>query len=287
MSSRAATVSAAAAAIADKRPLLYKATPGNADAFIQIAGERKCPLAISAGNLETLADLVKTAKDKGVTGLVLAFDGQAPARAIRQITIARRAALKKNFRALGYPAMVDASRADAAAESMIASSFAAKYAGIIIVNAVDGANLLPVLTTIQNVYTDPQVPNTVEPKLYEIGNVTEDSPIMFTTNFSLTYFCVAAEVERSKIPAFISVVDSGGLGVLNSYAGDKISAEKVIKTLEAQKALDRVKHRRLIIPGLLPSFRAEIEDASPWKEVLIGPENASGIPAFLKQHSKS
>ena len=83
------------------------------------------------------------------------------------------------------------------------------------------------------------------------------------------------------------MVDSGGLGVLNAYAGDKISAEKVIKTLETQKALDRVKHRRLIIPGLLPSFRAEIEDGSPWKEVLIGPENAAGIPAFLKQHSKS
>jgi acetyl-CoA decarbonylase/synthase complex subunit gamma len=278
---------AAAAAIADKRPLLYKATPANADAFIQTAAQAKCPLAVSADNLETLADLAKNAKDKGVADLVLSFDAQAPARAIRQITIARRAALKKQFRALGFPAMVDASRADAASESMIASSFAAKYASILLVNSASAADLLPVLTTIQNVYTDPQVPNTVEPKLYEIGPVTPESPIMFTTNFSLTYFCVAAEVERSKIPAFISVVDSGGLGVLNAYAGDKISAEKVIKTLESQKALDKVKHRRLIIPGLLPSFRAEIEDASPWKEVLIGPENAAAIPGFLKQHSKS
>ena len=287
MGSRASALGAAAGAIADKRPLLYKATPANADAFFQVALERKCPLAISADSLETLADLAKTAKDKGIADLVLAFDGQFPARAIRQMTIARRAALKKNFRPLGFPAMVEASRADAAAESMIASSFAAKYAAIILVNAVDGANLLPVLTTIQNVYTDPQVPNTVEAKLYAIGSVTEDSPLMFTTNFSLTYFCVAAEVERSKIPAFISVVDSGGLGVLNSYAGDKISPEKVIKTLEAQKALERVKHRRLIIPGLLPSFRAEIEDASPWKTVLIGPESAAGIPAFLKKLGKS
>jgi acetyl-CoA decarbonylase/synthase complex subunit gamma len=278
---------AAAAAIADKRPLLYKATPANADAFIQTAAQAKCPLAISADNLETLADLAKTAKDKGVADLVLAFCGGTPARTIRQITIARRAALKKQFRTLGFPVMVDASRDCAATESMIASSFAAKYASIIMVNSASAADLLPVLTTIQNVYTDPQVPNTVEPKLYEIGPVTPESPIMFTTNFSLTYFCVAAEVERSKIPAFISVVDSGGLGVLNAYAGDKISAEKVIKTLQDQKALDKVKHRRLIIPGLLPSFRAEIEDASPWKEVLIGPENAAGIPAFLKQHSKS
>jgi acetyl-CoA decarbonylase/synthase complex subunit gamma len=121
----------------------------------------------------------------------------------------------------------------------------------------------------------------VEAKLYEIGNVTEDSPVMFTTNFALTYFSVEGEVERSKIPSYICVVDTEGLGVLNAYAGDKISPEKVVKTLGEQMVAEKVKHRKLIIPGLLPSFRAEIEDTSVWKEVLIGPENASGIPLFL------
>jgi len=60
----------------------------------------------------------------------------------------------------------------------------------------------------------------------------------------------------------------------------------VVKTLEAQKVAEKVKHRRLISPGLLPSFRAEIEDTSPWKQVMIGPENASGIPGFLKENWK-
>ena len=92
--------------------------------------------------------------------------------------------------------------------------------------------LLPIMTTVQDVYTDPQVPNTVEPKLYEIGNTNENSPVMFTTNFSLTYFSVAGEVERSKVPAYISVVETEGLGVLNAYAGDKISAEKVVKSIQ-------------------------------------------------------
>lgn len=286
MAKDAATMAAAAAAIADKRPLLYRATPENAEAFIKIAAERKCPLAVAAPTLEALADLAKAAKDKGVADLLLAFDGRAPARAIRQITVARRAALKKGFRALGFPAMVDASVDDPARETVLAASFAAKYAALILVNGLDASELLPVLTTIQNVYTDPQVPNMVEAKLYEIGSTNENSPVLFTTNFSLTYFCVAAEVERSKIPCFISVIDSGGLGVLNAYAGDKISADKVIKTLDAQKVTDRVKHRRLIIPGLLPSFRAEIEESSGWKQVLIGPENASGIPSFLKANWK-
>jgi len=286
MSESAETMNAAVGAIADKKPLIYKAYGENADAFIKIAAEKKCPLAISAETLESLADIAKSAKDKGVEDIILAFDGKDTAKTIRAITQARRAALKKNFRALGFPAMVDASDDNPLKETVLASTFAAKYAGIIIINGLDGAELLPILTTIQNIYTDPQVPNTVDAKLYEIGDTSEDSPVLFTTNFSLTYFCVEAEVERSKIPTYISVIDTEGLGVLNSYAGDKISPEKVVKTIEAQKVAEKVKHTKLIIPGLLPSFRAEIEDTSVWKEVLIGPENASGIPKFFAEKWK-
>ena len=286
MGGDAAVVGAAAAAIADKKPLLYRAAGDNAEAFIQAAADNKCPLAIQADSLEALADLAKTARDKGVEDLVLSFDGKATAVTIRDITRARRAALKKGFRALGYPAMVDVAVDDPLKETVLAATFVAKYAGIIIVNGLDGAELLPVLTAVQNIYTDPQVPNTVDAKLYEIGNVDENSPVMFTTNFSLTYFCVEGEVERSRIPAYIAVVETEGLGVLNAYAGDKLSAEKVIKTLQEEKLAEKVKHRKLIIPGLLPAFRAEIEDGSEWKEVLIGPENASGIPAFLSQNWK-
>jgi len=279
-------MAAAVGAVADHRPLIYKATERNAEAFVKIAADHQCPLAVGAGSLEGLADLTKAAKDGGVEELVLAFDGRNTAQCVRDITSARRAALRKNFRPLGFPAMVDVSCDDATRETVLAGTFVAKYASIIIINGLDGAELLPVLTTVQNIYTDPQVPNTVEAKLYEIGDVTEDSPVLFTTNFSLTYFCVEAEVERSRVPSYISVADTEGLGILNAYAGDKLSPETVVKTLAEQKVADKVKHRKLIIPGLIPSFRAEIEDTSEWKEVLIGPESASGIPAFLAENWK-
>ena len=277
-------MAAAVSAIADKKPLIYKATAENVDALAGIAADRKCPLAVSAGSLEDLADTAKAAKDKGVEDIVLSFGGEDVAQSIRHITVARRAALKKGFRTLGYPAMVDVSDDDSMKETVLAGTFVAKYASILIVNGLDGAELLPVLTTVQNIYTDPQVPNTVEAGLYEVGNVGEDSPVMFTTNFSLTYFCVEGEVERSKVPAYIAVVDTEGLGVLNAFAGDKLSPERVVKALEEQGVAGKVKHRKLIIPGLIPAFRAEIEDSSEWKEVMIGPENASGIPAFLAEN---
>ena len=281
MGSDPAVMAAAAGAIADSKPLIHQATPETAEAMIDVAAKTNCPLAAAADSLEELADITQAAKNAGVADVLLAFDARNLAQSVRDITAARRAALKKNFRALGFPAVVDVACDDPVKETVLAATFVAKYAGIIILNGLDGSELIPILTAVQNIYTDPQVPNTVEAKLYEVGQVTDGSPVMFTTNFALTYFSVEGEVERSKVPCYICVVDTEGLGVLNAYAGDKISPEKVVKTLVDQGAADRVKHHKLIIPGLLPSFRAEIEDTSDWSEVIIGPENATGIPRFL------
>jgi len=270
-------------AVKEGRPLVYKADAANIDAFADLASAAGVPLAVGGASLEETADLTSRAKEKGVEEMVLAFTGDDMGETIRLLTRARRAALKKNFRALGYPAAVEVKSSSPEEESVMAAAYAAKYAGIVICDGCEPWELLPVMTTVQNVYTDPQVPNTVEAKLYEVGPVDENSPVMFTTNFSLTYFSVESEVERSKIPAYISVVDTEGLGVLNAYAGDTISAEKVVKTLKEQGVAEKVKHRKLIIPGLLPIFRAEIEDTSEWKEVIIGPETANRIPAFLNE----
>jgi len=274
-------VKKAADAIGSEKPLLHGADASTIDGFIEIAVSNKLPLAISASNLEELADLSKLAGEKGVGEIVLGFNAEHVGDTIRDLTIVRRAALKKRFRPFGYPCLVKLGADTPESETALASVYAAKYGGIIMIDGLEPWELIPVLTTVQDIYTDPQVPNTVETKLYEIGNVNENSPVLFTTNFSLTYFSVEGEVERSKIPTYISVVDTEGLGVLNSYAGDKISAELVIKTLKEQKVFEKVKHNRLIIPGLLPIFRAEIEDGSEWKEVVIGPETAREIPGFL------
>ncbi len=274
---------AAVNAIKDEKPLIYKAGASNIDEFASIAAEAKTPLAVAGTDLEELAGLTQKTKDKGLEDLVLVFKGDNIGETIRSLTTARRAALKKQHRPFGYPAMVEIVSDSPEAETTYASIFAAKYGGIILINGMEPWELLPIMTTIQDIYTDPQVPNIVEARLYEIGNPDENSPVLFTTNFSLTYYSVEGEVERSKVPTYISVVETEGLGVLNAYAGDKISAEKVVKTLQEQKVADKVKHRKLIIPGLLPIFRAEIEDTSEWKEVIIGPEYSKEIPAFLNK----
>ena len=273
-------------AVKDELPLIYRADASNIDDFAAIAAGAKVPLAVSGSSLEELADLTQKAKDKGVENMVLSFDCDNLGDTIRSLTIARRAALRKQFRPFGYPSIVAVKKDSPEIDVVFSATCAAKYAGIVIVDGVEPWQVLPYLVTVQDVYTDPQVPNTVEAKTYEIGSPDENSPVMFTTNFSLTYFSVEGEVERSKVPAYICAVDTEGLGVLNAYAGDKISAEKVVKALKEQGVAEKVKHRKLIIPGLLPIFRAEIEETSEWKEVIIGPETAREIPGFLSSNWK-
>jgi acetyl-CoA decarbonylase/synthase complex subunit gamma len=284
MGKSAEAMKAAAEACAQWRPLIGKATPETVAAFAAIAAAAKCPLAVGAPSMEELADCTIKARALGVEELVLAFSDKEIGSAgeiVRRLTIARRAAIRKNFRALGYPTLVEISADSPQTETAIAATYVSKYAGIIVIDGSEPWELLPIMTTIDTIYTNPQVPNAVEAKLYEIGNVTRNSPVYFTTNFSLTYFSLAGEVERSKIPSYICVVATEGMGVLNAYAGDKIDAEKVVKTLIEQKVAEKVAHRKLIIPGLLPIFKAEIEDISEWKEVIIGPESASKVPAFI------
>lgn len=281
-----AALKTAAMALKEERPLLYKADASSLDQLIPVAKENNLPLAVSAPGPEKLAELTEKAKKAGLTDLLLDFESPDPDDVLCSLTRSRRAALKKGFRTLGFPAVVNVRGATPQEEGILAATFAAKYAGIVIVTGSEPWELLTILTAIQDIYTDPQVPNMVEAKLYEIGSPDVNSPVLFTTNFSLTYFSVAGEVERSKVPAYISVVDTEGLGVLNAYAGDKISVEKVLKTLAAQEVAGKVSHRKLIIPGYLPIFRAEIEETSEWKEVIIGPENAKEIPAFLNANWK-
>lgn len=268
-------------AIADRRPLIGPATDANWEAMAELAGKHKVPLVVRADTLDSLSALSEKLKEKGVEDLVLDPAGADLIDTITKLTELRRLALEKVFRPLGYPTLVHAT-SDAPDEAAATAAAAiCRYAGIVVTDSTEPSHLLPLLTIRQNIYTDPQVPNAIEAKLYEVGTPGPDAPVLLTTNFALTYFTVAGEVENSRIPTYISVVDTEGLGVLNAYADDKLSAEKVIKAVKEQGVMDKVDHNRLIIPGLVAVMRMEIQEDSGW-EVIVGPEDAAGIPHFLK-----
>jgi len=266
---------------AEARPLIWAAAQENWEAMAGLAAKYKVPLAVRAETLEGLAELTEQIKAKGVEDLILNPVGADLLDSLTKLSRLRRLALEKVFRPLGYPTLVLTDSTSPWEEASEATAYICRYAGIVVMNGSEPWEVLPLLTARQNIYTDPQVPNAIEAKLYEIGEPGPDAPVLFTTNFALTYFTVAGEVENSKVPSYICVADTEGLGVLNAYADDKLTAEKVIKAVQEQGAMEKVNHKKLIIPGLVAVLRMEIEEDSGW-DVVIGPEDAASIPHFLK-----
>ena len=271
----------AASAVAERRPLLHAATPDNWEAMAAVAKELKVPLAVRAGGLEPLAELTPKLQQAGAEDLVLDGTGSSMKESLQNLTHIRRAALNRGFRPLGYPTMVFATSEDSFEQVAQASAYMAKYAGIVVLDGDQPWQLLPVLPVRQNIYTDPQKPVQVEPKLYKVGEPDENSPLMFTTNFSLTYFTVQGEVEASRVPSYILAVDTEGTSVLTAYSGDKLTEKTVADAMKKADVENVVKHRKLIIPGYVAVMSGKLEEATGW-EVLVGPREASMIPKYLQ-----
>jgi acetyl-CoA decarbonylase/synthase complex subunit gamma len=268
--------------LADRRPLVYAADKSNYQQLAQLSAKFKVPLAVKGETLEELSDLTTMIKQAGVGDLVLAPVVRDVRRGLTCLTQLRRLALEKTFRPLGYPVMVFITAQDATQEALEAIIYECKYASIVVMRSKEAWEILPVLTARFNIFTDPQVPNAVEAKVYRVGEAGADSPVLVTTNFALTYFTVEGEVENSKVPAYITAVETGGLGVLNSYADDKLTGETIAKAVKASGILNQVRHKKLIIPGLVAVLKGELEDEAGC-EVVVGPEEAAGIPNFLKK----
>ena len=274
-------VKAGVAACASRAPLIHAATPENVAAMVAIAKENKCPIAARAPDLEALAELTPKIKDAGVEDILLDLTMPDLRSTVETLTIARRAALKKTFRPLGYPPIVFALKDDPYDEVAFASSVMAKYAGVIVTSCAEPWQILPILTVRQNIYTDPQKPIQVESKVYPVRDPGPESPIMFTTNFSLTYYSVEGEVEGSRVPSWILAVDTEGTSVLTAYSGDKLTEKVVAKAMQENKVEETVKHRKLIIPGHVAVLSGKLEEETGW-EILVGPKEASQLPTYLK-----
>ncbi|MHC4395124.1 MAG: acetyl-CoA decarbonylase/synthase complex subunit gamma [Planctomycetota bacterium] len=275
-------LAAAAAQTAEAVPLIASAKPDTAEAVAKIAKENKCPVVATADSVEALAELTEKIKAEGVEDIVLSLEGLSPGDQLHSLAQIRALALKKGFRPLGYPTLSFVTDGDADTQAAAAASLICKYSGIVVVDTAEPYAFLPILTTVMNIFTDPQKPVQVEPKLYTIGEPDENSPLMFTTNFSLTYYTVESDVEASRVPSYILVVDTEGTSVLTAYSGDKLNEKSVANAMAAANVEKLVKHRRLIIPGYVAVMSGKLEEATNW-EVMVGPRECSMLPKYLQE----
>ena len=277
----AGIMAGAASLVKDKRPLIICGDAKALSEFVKIAKENNAPLAITCSNLEDAAAMTDTVRKAGVDEIIINLNKDGLSNKIQDFTFARRAALKKNFRALGYPLLTFTKETEPALELAEAASYILKYAGVVIMKNTDKAIVFPLLVARQDVYQDPQKPVQVEPKIYEIGKVTKNSPVAVTTNFSITYFTGAGEVESSKVPTYIICCDSEGMSVLTAWAAEKFTAESIADMLKKSGIEGIVAHKKVIIPGYVSVLSGKLEEVSGWK-VSVGPKEASGIPNYLR-----
>lgn len=163
-----------------------------------------------------------------------------------------------------------------------ASFYLCKYANMLVFEDFDEALISTLMTLRQNIYTDPQKPLQVESKVYEFNNPDENSLVFLTTNFALTYFAVANEIEGLNKPAYLVVTPSDGMSVLTAWSAEKFTAQIAAKTVNNAKLAEKIKNRQIIIPGLLSHMAGEIKEALPEFEILTGPNEAYLLSDFVK-----
>jgi acetyl-CoA decarbonylase/synthase complex subunit gamma len=275
---------AAAAKLKGKKPLICPAD-ANPEEFVPVAKECGGSLTVKGTDPGKLAELTEKIKAAGLQDLFISPGHVGTAAALEFLTKTRRAAIKKNCRSLGYPVVTVAIDDDPQQAVIDACTYVLKYAGVVVTEAFEPWQMLPILTTRQNIYTDPQKPVQVEPKMYEIGEPHDTSPVLVTTNFSLSYYSVESEVESSRVPARIIAVDTEGTSVLTAWAADKFNAQTITSAIQKSGVEKMVKHKKVVIPGHVAVLSAGIEDESGWS-VLIGPKEASGLVPFLKNDWK-
>ncbi|MCF8078512.1 MAG: acetyl-CoA decarbonylase/synthase complex subunit gamma [Desulfobacterales bacterium] len=284
MSENIDAMKAAVEATAFKRPLIYAATEANADDFGALAKEKGLPLAVKADSVEALVPLTDKLTGMGLKDLVLDPGSREVKQSMEDMVAIRRASLKDLNRSVGFPTITFPCEmaANLDMEALIAATHVAKYGAIVVLSDFTGESLFPLLLERLNIFTDPQRPMTVTEGIYEIGTPDENSPVLVTTNFALTYFIVSGEIEASRVPAYLLIKDSEGLSVMTAWAAGKFSGDDVGMFVKKCGIADKVKHQEVIIPGYAAAIAGDMEEELPGWTITVGPREAAHIAGFLK-----
>ncbi len=265
-----------------KRILLASATPDTIAILAPVAKETQSVLALGASTLDEIVAMVDKAREAELRDLYLDLRADSFCEHFQNNTILRRAALKSGVKSLGYPILTHIDTGDSMDNAVEAGIEIAKYGGIVVLPEFDPAVFTGLLALRQNLFTDPQKPIQVEPKIYSIGEPNDQSPVFVTTNFSLTYFIVSGEIENSGLSAWLVIPECEGMSVLTAWAAGKFGGAKVASFMKESGIEERTHNRTLVIPGYVSQISGELEESLPGWRVLVGPQEAGDIEPFVK-----
>jgi acetyl-CoA decarbonylase/synthase, CODH/ACS complex subunit gamma len=272
----------AALALKGTRCVLAGVDAHNVDELKAAAAECGHVLSLTAPDLNQLVALSTKLRSEGFNDVILEYQTHSLAEQFQVNSLARRAALRDNFKPLGYPSLRFLESDNLFSNAVGAVTEVCKYGGICVLPCFDPALFCALMTIRQNIYTDPQKPIQVEPKVYPIGEPKPNSPVFVTTNFSLTYFLVSGEIENSGTSGWLVVPECEGMSVLTAWAAGKFSGTSIAKFMKAVGVEEQVTSRELIIPGYVAQISGELEENLPGWKVLVGPQEAGDIESFMQ-----
>ena len=276
----------AAKVVKGSNSVLASATQETVEELRKTAEECGHALAVMAPDLNELVQLTTNLKENGFNKILLHYQTHSLAEQFQTNSIARRAALLDNYKPLGYPSLFFIDFDELLENTAVAVTEISKYGGICVLPTFDPAQLVTLMTLRLNIFTDPQKPIQVEPKVYPIGEPDNESPVFVTTNFSLTYFIVSGEIENSGISAWLLVPECEGMSVLTAWAAGKFSGPQIAKFAKEFDLENRVKTRDIVIPGYVSQISGDLEESLPGWKVLVGPQEATDLESFIKVRLK-
>ncbi len=268
----------------EAKPVLNGADASNYAEMSAVATEAGVVLGVTGKDLNELYDTVAALEKAGNKNLILDVGTASIKEAYGNAVQIRRAAVKNQDRTFGYPTLVNVAalaHGDRVMQQALLSMFTMKYGSIVVVETLDYAEALPLFGLRQNVFTDPQKPMKVEPGIYALNGADENSLCLTTVDFALTYFVVSGELERSGVPCNLIISDAGGLSVLTAWAAGKLSSTSVAKYIQ-ENVEDKVKCRKLVIPGKVAVLKGDLEAKLPGWEIIVAPLEAVQLVKFLK-----
>jgi hypothetical protein len=121
---------------------------------------------------------------------------------------------------------------------------------------------------------------TVDPGLYALGNPNDQSPVLVTANYKMSFDRLRENLSNRNV--WILVLDTKGINVWCAAGKGTFGTDELVQHIEFNQLNRVVSHRELILPQLAgPGVAAYKVKKRIGFKVIFGPIQATDLPAFL------
>lgn len=126
----------------------------------------------------------------------------------------------------------------------------------------------------------------VPPGLYAVGRPNQDSPVLVSANYKLSFDMLRKEL--AGLDAWIMVIDTKGINVWCAAGKGTFGTEEILIRIHLVRLSEVVSHRTIILPQLgAPGVAAHEVTKRTGFKVIYGPVRARDLPSFIKAGMKA